>query len=163
MLRPQEQTGEERGDDEPWGDVGIARADIEDSVELLPAGALGEIVVRGHNVFAGCFGRPEETAKALVDGWLRTGEYLPRIVVRTDAMPLGPSHKVLKRELRQRYGHLVATDPAGAVGTSGAGRAPPGRRGSLGRRTPPGSRKTPGSRALRVLRTGRAQRTDARA
>lgn len=200
-----------------WGvDVGIALADVEDSVELLPAGALGEIVVRGHNVFAGYFGRPEETAKALVDGWFRTGDLgtkdsdgfvtvvdrkkdlvirggfniypreveeilldhpsvaevaviglphpvhgeevcavvvprtdaaggsdgavdfsedelrewsrtrlgrhkYPRIVVRTDAMPLGPSHKVLKRELRQRYGHLVATDPAGADGSSGAG------------------------------------------
>ncbi|SEL48019.1 long-chain-fatty-acid--CoA ligase [Streptacidiphilus jiangxiensis] len=176
-----------------WGvDVEIARAEIEESIELLPVGELGEVVVRGHNVFQGYLGRPEATEQALVDGWFRTGdlgvkdadgfisivdrkkdvvirggfnvypreveetllrhpavaeaaviglpddthgeevcavlvldpsyspapsaqdvidwskEHLakhkyPRRVEFTDAYPLGPSHKVLKRELRARY------------------------------------------------------------
>jgi long-chain acyl-CoA synthetase len=58
-----------------WGvEVRIARADLDDRIELLGAGELGEIVIRGHNVFAGYHGRPEATAEALVDGWFRSGD-----------------------------------------------------------------------------------------
>ncbi|ADD42021.1 long-chain-fatty-acid--CoA ligase [Stackebrandtia nassauensis] len=57
-----------------WGvDVEIARAESE-GIELLPTGELGEIVVRGHNVFNGYLDRPAESAKALVDDWFRTGD-----------------------------------------------------------------------------------------
>ena len=48
-----------------WGvEVEIARAEIDERIELLPDGELGEIVIRGHNVFAGYHGRPEATAQA---------------------------------------------------------------------------------------------------
>jgi long-chain acyl-CoA synthetase len=58
-----------------WGvEVEIARAEVDERVEFLPAGELGEIVIRGHNVFAGYLGRPEDTALALVDGWFRSGD-----------------------------------------------------------------------------------------
>ncbi|SHM55221.1 long-chain-fatty-acid--CoA ligase [Cryptosporangium aurantiacum] len=58
-----------------WGvDVEIARAEIDERIELLPTGELGEIVIRGHNVFSGYLGNPEATAAAVVDGWFRTGD-----------------------------------------------------------------------------------------
>lgn len=58
-----------------WGvEVEIARAELEERIELLPPGELGEIVIRGHNVFAGYLGQPEATAQALVDGWFRSGD-----------------------------------------------------------------------------------------
>ena len=58
-----------------WGvEVEIARADVEERIELLATDELGEIVIRGHNIFAGYHGRPEATAQAIVDGWFRTGD-----------------------------------------------------------------------------------------
>jgi long-chain acyl-CoA synthetase len=58
-----------------WGiEVEIARAEVEERIELLPPGELGELVIRGHNIFAGYLGRPEATAEVMVDGWFRTGD-----------------------------------------------------------------------------------------
>ncbi|HEY3872897.1 MAG TPA: long-chain fatty acid--CoA ligase [Actinocrinis sp.] len=58
-----------------WGvEVEIARAEVDDRIELLAPGELGEIVIRGHNVFSGYLGNPEETEKAMVDGWFRSGD-----------------------------------------------------------------------------------------
>lgn len=58
-----------------WGvELAIAHAEIDDRIELLPTGELGEIVIRGHCVFKGYLNNPQATSAAIVDGWCRSGD-----------------------------------------------------------------------------------------
>ncbi|MBT2445069.1 long-chain fatty acid--CoA ligase [Streptomyces sp. ISL-36] len=55
-------------------EIGVADPAVEDEIRLLADGEIGEVVVRGHNVFAGYLDDPAATAAAIVDGWFRTGD-----------------------------------------------------------------------------------------
>ncbi len=58
-----------------WGtDAAIAKAEIEDRIELLGVGEIGEVVLRGHHIFSGYLNNPEATKAVKVDGWFRTGD-----------------------------------------------------------------------------------------
>lgn len=58
----------------PYPDVEIRLADTEDVSKDAPEGGPGELLVRGPQVFAGYFGKPEETAAAFHEGYFRTGD-----------------------------------------------------------------------------------------
>ena len=45
---------------------------VDEEGQPVPTGTIGEIVVRGPQVMMGYWNRPEETAKALRDGWFYT-------------------------------------------------------------------------------------------
>jgi acyl-CoA synthetase (AMP-forming)/AMP-acid ligase II len=47
---------------------------LDDKGKALPVGALGEIAVRGPNVFSGYEDDPEENARVFSNGWFRTGD-----------------------------------------------------------------------------------------
>jgi long-chain acyl-CoA synthetase len=92
-----------------WGiDVAIANADIDDRIELLPPRELGEIVIRGHNVFRGYLNNLEATRAAIVDGWFRSGdlgtiddEGFVSIVDRKKDMILRGGYNVYPREVEE--------------------------------------------------------------
>ena len=54
--------------------VGQRIAIADKSGAHLPQGETGEVLVQGPNVMRGYLGRPEETAKTIVNGWLHTGD-----------------------------------------------------------------------------------------
>jgi len=92
-----------------WGvQIEIADPAHEDRIELLERGVLGEIVIRGHNLMSGYLHRPEDTARAIVDGWFRTGDlgtiddegYI-RVVDRTKDMILRNGYNVYPREVEE--------------------------------------------------------------
>ena len=98
-----------------WGvDVAVADPGVADRVVLLPDGERGELVIRGHNVFAGYLDDDAATATAVVDGWFRTGDIgikdpdgFIRIVDRTKDVIIRGGYNVYPREVEE----LLMTHP----------------------------------------------------
>jgi long-chain acyl-CoA synthetase len=58
----------------PLPDTDARVVDVESGTRELPAGEAGELIVKGPQVMKGYWRRPEESAAALRDGWLHTGD-----------------------------------------------------------------------------------------
>ncbi len=58
----------------PFPDVDFKIRDIDTGEEELPPGESGELVIQCPDLMLGYYNRPEETAYALRDGWLYTGD-----------------------------------------------------------------------------------------
>jgi long-chain acyl-CoA synthetase len=107
-----------------WGvDVEIANAELDDRIELLGADEVGEIVIRGHNVFLGYHERPEDTEAAIVDGWFRSGDLgtkdergFIRIVDRKKDLILRGGYNVYPREVEEVLVRHPAVDQVAVVG-----------------------------------------------
>jgi acyl-CoA synthetase (AMP-forming)/AMP-acid ligase II len=54
--------------------TGVQVAIMDDTGPLLPAGAQGEVVIKGPNVTRGYHNNPEANAAAFTNGWFRTGD-----------------------------------------------------------------------------------------
>ena len=88
-----------------WG-VDVILVDME-GMEV-PVGEKGELLYRGHNVMKGYYKKPEETAKALQDGWLYSGDIAIKdedgfyyIVDRTKDMIIRGGLNVYPREIEE--------------------------------------------------------------
>lgn len=64
----------------PLPNVDCKIVDLEEGSRELPVGEAGELIIKGPQVMAGYYDRPEETALTLREGWLYTGD-----VARMDA------------------------------------------------------------------------------
>ncbi len=92
-----------------WGvDVAIARAEVEDRIEPMPVGEIGEVVIRGHNIMSRYHDDAEATAAAIVDGWFRSGDLgtldadgFVTIVDRKKDMVLRGGFNVYPREVEE--------------------------------------------------------------
>lgn len=90
----------------PLTDVQIV--DGSNHGRILPSGEPGEIRLRGPQIMSGYRNRPEETARALADGWLYTGDiglldadgYL-FIVGRSKEMAIVGGYNVYPREIEE--------------------------------------------------------------
>ena len=91
----------------PLDHVEVKIADPE-SGATVPLGTPGEILVRGHQVMAGYYNAPAETAAAISDGWLRFGDlgtmdhrgYL-RVIGRLKDMVIRGGENIYPREIEE--------------------------------------------------------------
>ena len=58
----------------PFPDVDCRIVSLEDGVTNMPTGEIGELAIKSPNVMMGYHNMPTETANALRDGWLFTGD-----------------------------------------------------------------------------------------
>ncbi|MFF7648150.1 long-chain-fatty-acid--CoA ligase [Streptomyces canus] len=110
------------------GSVGTPIQDVEvrlldDKGQDVDTGEVGELVVRGPNVMKGYWNRPEETAAAVPDGWLRTGDLARQdedgylyIVDRKKDMIIRGGYNVYPREIEEVLHEHPAVALAAVVG-----------------------------------------------
>jgi fatty-acyl-CoA synthase len=97
-----------------------------DGHQLAP-GEIGEILVRGPSVMRGYLNRPEETAAAIVDGWLHTGdlgaldeEGFLRVVDRAKDMFVSGGINVYPAEIERALGALHGVTEMAVIGVPDA-------------------------------------------
>ena len=103
----------------PYPHVDVALRDTETGA-LVDGAGVGELVVRGPNVFAGYWRNPEATEAAFADGWLLTGdvaerdeESFYRIAGRIKDMVISGGENVYPAEIEDvLHGHAAVLEAA---------------------------------------------------
>ena len=96
---------------------------VDKDRQEVPAGEVGEIEIRGHNLMKGYWGRPEATEATIRDGWLATGDmaradedgYL-YIVDRKKDLIIRGGYNVYPREVEEVLYEHPAVAEAAVVG-----------------------------------------------
>jgi long-chain acyl-CoA synthetase len=103
--------------------AGVEMRLVDDDGKDVAAGEVGEIAIRGENVMKGYWQRPEETAKAIPDGWFRTGDLAGQdedgyffIVDRKKEMIIRGGYNVYPREIEEALYEHPAVAEAACIG-----------------------------------------------
>ena len=99
---------------------GVQMAVLDPEGKPLPAGEMGEIAIRGHNVMKGYYKRPEATAEVIRNGWFRTGDLAKideegffYIVDRVKDMIIRGGFNIYPREIEELlYAHPAVAEAA---------------------------------------------------
>jgi long-chain acyl-CoA synthetase len=98
----------------PLPDVDARIVSLDDEVTELSVGEVGELIVKGPQVFKGYHNMPTETENALRDGWLHTGDIARQdeegyfyIVDRKKELIKPGGYQVWPREVEE----IIATNP----------------------------------------------------
>jgi long-chain acyl-CoA synthetase len=99
---------------------GVDAKVVDEEGKEVPLGEVGELIVKGPNVMKGYWNRPEETQKALKDGWLFTGDLARMdqdgyfyIVDRKKDMIIAGGYNIYPREVEEvLYGHEAVQEAA---------------------------------------------------
>ncbi len=97
--------------------------DVATGTQELPPGEVGELIIRGPQVMKGYWNMPEETAAALRDGWLYTGDLASideegyvTIVDRKKDLIIAGGYNIYPREIEEVLYEHPAVKEAAAVG-----------------------------------------------
>ncbi|MDA0162481.1 long-chain fatty acid--CoA ligase [Solirubrobacter ginsenosidimutans] len=100
--------------------AGVEMKVVDDDGADVEQGGVGEIVIRGHNVMKGYWGRPDATADVMRDGWFATGDMATVdedgyffIVDRKKDMIIRGGYNVYPREIEEvLYEHPAVSEVA---------------------------------------------------
>ncbi|WP_018110325.1 long-chain-fatty-acid--CoA ligase, partial [Thermus igniterrae] len=99
---------------------GVEARVVDEEGREVPVGEVGELIVRGPNIMKGYWNRPEETGRALKDGWLFTGDLAKMdpdgyfyIVDRKKDMIIAGGYNIYPREVEEvLYAHPAVQEAA---------------------------------------------------
>ncbi|MCW2634902.1 MAG: lcfB [Blastococcus sp.] len=102
---------------------GVEMRLVDDDGKDVAAAEVGEIAIRGENVMKGYWQREEDTAKAIPDGWFRTGDLARQdeegyyfIVDRKKEMIIRGGYNVYPREIEEALYEHPAVAEAAVIG-----------------------------------------------
>ncbi len=100
-----------------------------DQMEELPPGEIGEICIKGDLVMLGYYKHSEETAKTIIDGWLRTGDMgnldqdgFLHVVDRKKEMLIYSGINIYPREIEELLYTMPQVSEAAVVGVPDSAR-----------------------------------------
>jgi long-chain acyl-CoA synthetase len=99
---------------------GVEMRVVDEQDQELPTGEVGEVVIRGHNIMKGYWGRPDATTATIKDGWFHSGDLARRdedgyffIVDRKKDMIIRNGFNVYPREIEEvLYAHPAVREAA---------------------------------------------------
>ncbi|MCX7635442.1 MAG: long-chain fatty acid--CoA ligase, partial [Syntrophales bacterium] len=113
----------------PISDTLARIVDLETGTQDMPVGEAGELIIKGPQVMLGYKDRPEETANALRDGWMYTGDIATMdedgyfyIVDRKKDMIISGGYNVYPRDIDEVYYEHPKVQEACAIGIPDAKR-----------------------------------------